>query len=248
MSFNISFFKPIYLSLDGKNLLISGYVGKIKFDLSNFDFVKYIWQEAQRKYERMHFSTPSVRFDKSWTGEIGEQVVKYLFTSRGIEIIQKKRQIIHGYDGGDLFLRYNNREIIVNVSSRKLSKNDNILNVIIRPDEYYCLIPVEQIGQYLDRAHLAVFVFILEKASEKCQIEDNFIEVSTEIDFIVPGYLSAKDLKALKDNNYINIKQKGEKLRGLYSSLSYPITMYTNNYVIPLSFLRRFSIGNLAID
>jgi hypothetical protein len=244
MSFNISFFKPIYLTFDEKPLLIAGYLGKIKFDLSNFDFIKSVWQEAQRKYERMHFSTSSVRFDKSWTGEVGEQVVKHVFASRGIEIIQRKRQIIHGYDGGDLLIKHNNREMIVNVSSRKLSKNDNVLNVVIKPDEYYCLIPAEQIGQYVDRSQLAVFVFILGKTSEKCQIENDFIDVFTEIDFIVPGYLSASDLKALKDNNYVNIKQKGEKLRGLYNSLSYPIPMYTNNYVIPLSFLKKFTIEN----
>jgi len=242
MSFNITHFRPIYLTLDGKHLLVAGYLGNIKFDLSNIDFVKRVWQEAQRKYERMHFSTPSIRFDKSWTGEFGEQIVKYLLVSRGIEIIQRKRQIIHGYDGGDLIIKYNNKEMIVNVSSRKLSKNDDVLSVAINPHEYYCLIPVEQIGQYINRSQLAIFVFLLGKASEKCKIENYFIDVFTEIDFIVPGYLSAMDLKALKENNYINIKQKGEELKGLYNSLSYSIPMYTNNYVIPMSFLRKFKI------
>jgi len=99
MSFNISSFKPIYLIFDEEPLLIAGYLGKIKFDLSNFDFIKSVWQEAQRKYQRMHFSTSSVRFNKSWTGEVGEQVVKHVFASKGIKIIQRKPQIIHGYNG-----------------------------------------------------------------------------------------------------------------------------------------------------
>ena len=245
MSFIVKNISQINLVQNSSIINIFAYKGNFIFDdnsLNAISILKSILDESAKKYTRMHFDNISVRFDKSWTGEVGEKICEYLIKNiRNINIVNKKKQIINGYDGGDINIIINNEESIINVSSRKLSSYDNVLNVVKKPDEYFVLIPVDQFIQYTQKANLALFIFLKPTNQKTVLIGNKDIEFFTEADFIVPGFLTNNDLLAMKNSGYITVKKKNDIIKGLYNSLRYDVKMYTDNYVIFVNLLKRFS-------
>jgi len=233
------------------------YVGEIIFNAEYklaLEFIRSVKEEALRKYKRMHYETSATRFDKSWTGLLGEEVCKFVLSKfilskfKNVEICEKQKVYTRGYDGGDVVLNVDNKQRIINVSTRKLSKKDDVLNVVLRPDEYFVLIPEDQFEQYTVKSRLALFVFLKPKSENHVQIDNDTLSVITKADFIIPGYLTNTDVLTLKEKGYIFFKRKEEKIRGLYDSLTYEVQMHTNNYVIFVNFLKKFSLKQLSND
>jgi hypothetical protein len=243
--FTVDRISEIYLVSNDRKLSLLGYKGRVIFDISHPyapNFIESILNEALQKYKRMHYESRAVRLDKSWIGLIGETVCKVVLSKQmSIEVCNKEKKIIDGYDGGDIVIKVNNKERIVNVSTRKLSEKDEILNVIINPDEYFALIPVEQFKQYTEKSHIVFFIFVKTNLKQSILIQNETFNVITHADFILPGYLTSRDISYMRKAGYIAIKKKGEKIKGLYNSLSYNVKMYTDNYVIFVNLLRRFN-------
>jgi len=212
----------------------------------DIDFLRRTYNEAQVKYARMHADRPLLRFDKSWTGVVGEEIVKHIITQELGFQLSNNNQVIdaQGYDGGDVRFTENGVVKIINVSSRKLSLQDSIENVLNEPDKYFALIPTDQLNQYTIRSNYAYFVFLLFNNANQVNVNigDNItINLYTAAEWIVPGFLKNTDLTYMNANSFLFTKLRNSNLNGLYGDLAYNINMYTNNYVIFIPFLRRFT-------
>lgn len=102
----------------------------------NERIVEKVYYEAQRKYQRMHYAKRELRFDKSWTGEVGENTVKKILEEIfGLIILPKPEGLTEtGYDYGDVHFGKSmnaKSKLIANVTSRKLSDYDNEHNVFL---------------------------------------------------------------------------------------------------------------------
>ena len=202
------------INYDGKPIISKAIHGKFSFHFSKTEtqkLIKTIFAEAQRKYQRMHFYDVSKRFDKSWTGYIGEEVSKVVIKEQfHAEILKRKVNIdSYGYDGGDIHFLYNKKMNITNVSSRKLSGFDLIQNVVLSPQNYFVLIPTDQFNQYTSRCDLAFFVFILfdKNLIDNISIGDSNISVNLSGSWIIPGFLKSSDLINMKSNSFLYIKK-----------------------------------------
>jgi len=240
------------LNYNGNLLISKGIHGQFSFSSINSEkpnIIESIFVEAQRKYPRMHSDNVSKRFGKSWTGYIGEEVIKVVIKEQfDSEILARSVNIdSSGYDGGDVYFMHNNKQLISNVSTRKLSANDSIRNVVVAPQNYFALIPTDQFNQYTSKCDLAFFVFILfdKQSIVNITIDEFNLSVNLTGSWIVPGYLKSADLKNMKSNSYLYIKKKGDILKGLYSDLEYGIPMYTDNFVIFINMLRGFKMDKI---
>ena len=191
----------------------------------------------------MHYGRPELRFDKSWTGEVGESTVKKVFEDLfGLTILPKPEGLTEtGYDYGDVHFSKSKSDgrLVANVTSRKLSKYDSVVNIFINPDQYYVLIPNDQLRQYTTRSNFCFPVFIKYTEYEEFTLSSDLeVSVPTRGISIIPGFLTNEDIKSLVKKNVAFIRSKGQVLRGLYDDLSYSVPMYTNNYVIPTNLLR----------
>jgi len=237
------------INLGDEKLIDKAIYGSFSFSLcddDSFHFIESVYREAQVKYHRMHYDDKGKRFDKSWTGKIGEEIAKVALQKhlQCIIISHVNEMDSHGYDGGDIHFQIRGKQYICNVSSRKLSLNDELKNVLINPHNYFTLIPVDQFNQYTTKSDLAYFVFILfdKDSISHFQIDDISLEVFLSGKWIIPGYLKSSDLRKMLDNSYLYTKKKGTSINGLFSDLTYNITMYTDNYVIFCNMLRSFKI------
>jgi hypothetical protein len=246
LSLDISFEENSDIIYKDEVCLIHSFCGSFNFNInkeSNEPLFK-LFREAQLKYSRMHYGDPSIRFEKSWTGYIGELCVIETLKKK-LNLTVNETEIIideNGYDGGDIHFIRNSKKYTVNVSSRKLSSKDEILNVITKPYQYFILIPIDQIDQYINRSDLAFFNFIKynnDSLIEK-EIEGVSVKIHTSGKFIIPGFLMSSDISYLKNSGFLQKVSKGMILKGLYGDMNYSVPMYTNNYVLFSSHLRKF--------
>jgi len=225
--------------------------GKALFSLDNEsdrEFLLRIYKEAQRKFGRMHKDNPEMRFDKSWSGEIGEEVSRFITTQKlNRQLSNEPKKIVNMYDGGDIKYIENKQEKVINVSSRKLSPRDNLTNFISSPNDYFGLIPLQQMTHQYLKAAEAHFVFLLYengKIIRGVNIGEGItIDVPYSVKWVAPGFLTSQDLKRMMEDKFLPLKKNGEILKGIYGNLPYNIKMYTDNIVIPVSLLRRFVVN-----
>lgn len=244
---DINYYSNSECNFKEKNIFINSFIGRfsLKSEFFESNAIAEIYKEAQQKYSRMHSAIPSTRFEKSLTGFIGESIISSLIMNKLNLKLDDRKVLIdeNGYDGGDIHFYVNGNKQIANVSSRKLSMSDEIKNVVLEPDKYFVLIPTDQFNQYTMRANIAFFVFIKYDSNKVRKNFDNTtIEILTEGDFIVPGYLKAKDIISLREKKYIVEAKKGENINGLYSDMNFNVPMYTNNIVLFSNLLRKFKI------
>jgi len=196
--------------------------------IPSVDFLEVFLRVALKKYERMHCDSPKKRLDKSWTGYVGEIIVSCVVKKlkpaleflkvpilpnepQALEVLMKdlEKEEDCYYDEGDLWIKLPSREskLIINVSSRKLSGKDKIENAIKFPQNYICLIPVDQINQYTKKANFCFFCFLIPLRSKSFSIPFQsdclFVELPVSWNWIVPGFLTASDLSFMVQNFYL---------------------------------------------
>lgn len=176
----------------------------VKFSIEiNEEIIWRVFHEAQKKYQRMHYGKPELRFDKSWTGEIGENTVKKILGEIfRLKIFPKPQKLTEtGYDYGDVHFGKSldsNEKLIANVTSRKLSKYDDEINVFVKPDQYYILIPRDQLSQYTKRSDFCFPVFIkYTKYRKNFVLNDLKINIPIEGISVIPGFLTNRDIESL---------------------------------------------------
>lgn len=214
--------------------------------IPSMEFLKSLADEALRKYERMHFEQPQIRVEKSWTGFIGEFVCEQYLRHQNKTIIQKPEVALKkgDYDLGDIWLESKNKEkIIINVSSRKLSRNDSITNFYENQHNYICLIPKDQIKQYTEKANYALFVFLIPQSDETMKIHtfddsELKVKISLTVDFIIAGFLESTSISSLLEKKYYLNLVKGSSFIGMFNDLDYRVKMYTDNIGIPSTLLK----------
>jgi hypothetical protein len=144
-----------------------------------------------------------------------------------------------GYDGGDLRVETPEGALkILNVSSRKLSKMDAAERVFAAPQNYYVLIPKDQYDQYARRSDGLLPVFIRFEEVVSFEVEGIRVEAGLRGVAALPGFLTATDFKTMVGKDWARLKEKGEKLKGIYDDLRFGIPMYTDNYALPVGLLR----------
>jgi len=141
--------------------ILKGIIVRFSIELDE-DVIRKVFYEAQKKYQRMHYESSEQRFDKSWTGEVGENTVKEILQKVfSLKISAKPGKLTEtGYDYGDVHFG-NSIKFVANVTSRKLSKYDNEINIFTRPDQYYVLIPKDQLKHYTERSNFCFPLDIL---------------------------------------------------------------------------------------
>lgn len=227
----------------GDFALLRAWAGVASLNINKIS-ISELLEEAMRKYPRMHADDPCTRLDKSWTGFIGEEIFKECLSHYGVSIEEKpKIDIKPGeYDQGDVWVRYKDTTVVINVSSRKLSKNDDIQNFLSKQDWYIAFIPEDQVSQYVNRADLAVFVFLKPKSFKSVSIEfqGEVLEckVYDSCDFIIAGYISSTDISQMIEKGYVKVFKKDEEFKGIYNDMGYSVKNHTVNVGIPVLILR----------
>lgn len=242
---DIRYFRDSHTTFNGELLYTNAFCGNFTFKVTDqsLKLVSDLFSEAQKKYTRMHSDSKILRFEKSWTGFLGEMIVEETLGAKLLLDVEKRKVEIdsRGYDGGDVIFLKEGKKFIVNVSSRKLSDSDEIKNVLDRPDHYFILIPEDQIHQY-EEADFGFFVFLrFEKDSAvPFKTDSGVVAIPVSGEFVVPGFLKSGDFKALGKNGNLSKIKKGEYISGLFSDLPYNVKMYTDNFIFYTGQLRKF--------
>lgn len=204
--------------------------GVVQLDPTDSDIGR-LKAEAKQKYPRMHHGNENLRLDKTWTGEVGEMLVAEVLDKFEIKANRSQGLTSTGYDNGDLHVDTGRGRKIINISSRKLSKSDSIDNFYTNLDQYVALIPSDQINQYVNKSHYAVFVYLKPyEGSEKGVIYLKY-------DFVIAGWLKNTDIQVFAEKESFFLP-KGAIFRGLYENMQNGVPMYTKNLAINVKLLR----------
>ena len=228
---------------------IWGLLGSFQMDPIDKELIWKIYEEAQRKYRRMHYATPAERFEKSWIGEIGEGIVEVALREYFKLEVERPELGLEPEKQPDLIFTLKGKvQKIANITARELSTEDNVHNVFFKPHEYLVLIPRDQWEQYQE-AHFCFPVFIKAESTIKYSLTHGILsneymlvgevlKVITLGTWAFPGFLRKEDLEALKFGGFISGKKRFDLVKGLYNNMKGHVKMYSDNYVIYVNLLR----------